>query len=112
MRPVAALKQSPFEELPPKKNESKKTTSFHFAGKIRANRHKPAFHLILLPQKIVQFTSVLPDHLHTHIFSVDMTNLLIKYAHVEVSLIFSECTSMLKSRVSSPLDVSGLTEWK
>jgi hypothetical protein len=39
-----------------------------FAGEIRANRHKPAFHLISLPRAIVQFSSVLPSRFRSQIF--------------------------------------------
>ena len=39
-----------------------------FAGRICANRPKPAFHLILLSRAIVQFSYVLPSRFRSQIF--------------------------------------------
>jgi hypothetical protein len=41
---------------------------FIFAGEISASCQKTASHLILLPQAIVQFSSVLPSRFRSHIF--------------------------------------------
>ena len=57
------------------------------AGEIRANRHNSAFHLISLPQEIVQFASAMPDPLHPQIFSDGITNLQIQLAYMRPYLI-------------------------
>jgi hypothetical protein len=66
------------------KNEPKEPAPKFFAGEIRANRQNHGVSLDLLPQKIVQFTSVLPDHLRSRLFSVDIVSCTDqKHAHVE-----------------------------
>ncbi|KRL52991.1 hypothetical protein FD01_GL001626 [Lacticaseibacillus manihotivorans DSM 13343 = JCM 12514] len=88
VRPAPEIDQSPADVLLPRF----KTKENHFvsksAGRICACRQKTASYLIPLPRAIVQFSSVLPSRFHPQIFSVAITSLRIKSAHVLPSLIF------------------------
>ena len=85
VRPAPAFKQRPFEELLPRIWTEENHFVSNSAGEICANRHKPAFHLISLPQAIVQFSSVLPSRFRSQIFYIDITSLQIKSARVGTS---------------------------
>jgi hypothetical protein len=95
VRPAAALEQRPFEELSPRFRTKENHFVSKSAGEICANRHKPAFHLISLPRAIVQFSSVLPSRFRSQIFSVDITSLQIKHAHVQSFVIMLNVASTL-----------------